>query len=95
MAAKAMDCRKGKLYPCIIVVILLTLFRERQSWRCAHCWVWGTAVWAVRDGPKGPRTLCNNCGYLYERDKKLPPWSENLFMNDRPTHDIPRTYQPR
>ncbi|KAF2869761.1 hypothetical protein BDV95DRAFT_497449 [Massariosphaeria phaeospora] len=61
---------------------------ERQNWRCAHCFVWGSAVWAVRDGPKGPRTLCNNCGYLYERDKKLPPWSENLFFNDRPFHEI-------
>ncbi|KAI5285312.1 Chromatin structure remodeling complex protein sfh1, partial [Ascosphaera acerosa] len=29
--------------------------RERQSWRCANCWVHGTAVWAVRDGPAGPR----------------------------------------
>ncbi|ORX97063.1 hypothetical protein BCR34DRAFT_607426 [Clohesyomyces aquaticus] len=56
---------------------------ERANWRCQHCWVWGPAVWAVRDGPKGPRTLCNNCGYLYERDKKLPPWSENLFITDR------------
>ncbi|KAF2463372.1 SNF5-domain-containing protein [Lindgomyces ingoldianus] len=56
---------------------------ERSTWRCQHCLVWGQAVWAVRDGPKGPRTLCNNCGYLYERDKKLPPWSENLFFADR------------
>ncbi len=28
---------------------------ERQNWRCAWCLVWGTAVWAVRDGPTGPR----------------------------------------
>jgi chromatin structure-remodeling complex subunit SFH1 len=28
---------------------------ERLSWRCAHCRVWGTSVWAVRDGPYGPR----------------------------------------
>jgi chromatin structure-remodeling complex subunit SFH1 len=28
---------------------------ERMSWRCAHCRVWGTSVWAVRDGPYGPR----------------------------------------
>ena len=28
---------------------------ERNTWRCAHCKVWGTAVWAVRDGPHGPR----------------------------------------
>lgn len=28
---------------------------ERQNWRCAWCLVWGTAVWAVRDGPSGPR----------------------------------------
>lgn len=28
---------------------------ERHTWRCAWCLVWGTAVWAVRDGPTGPR----------------------------------------
>ncbi|KAF2131563.1 SNF5-domain-containing protein [Dothidotthia symphoricarpi CBS 119687] len=67
---------------------------ERTTWRCAHCCVWGTAVWAVRDGPRGPRSLCNNCGYLYERDKKLPPWSENLFLQDRPYHDV-QTYRPQ
>ncbi|CAK7231523.1 Chromatin structure remodeling complex protein sfh1 [Sporothrix eucalyptigena] len=55
---------------------------ERSSWRCAHCRVWGTAVWAVRDGPHGPRSLCNNCGYLYERDRKLPRWTEMLHVND-------------
>ncbi|KAF1956174.1 SNF5-domain-containing protein [Byssothecium circinans] len=69
---------------------------ERQAWKCEHCRVWGTAVWAVRDGPKGPRTLCNNCGYLYERDKRLPPWSENLYINDR-AYDLASRppHQPR
>ena len=28
---------------------------ERMNWRCAHCRVWGTSVWAVRDGPDGLR----------------------------------------
>lgn len=28
---------------------------ERNTWRCSHCKVWGSAVWAVRDGPYGPR----------------------------------------
>jgi chromatin structure-remodeling complex subunit SFH1 len=28
---------------------------ERLNWRCSHCRVWGTSVWAVRDGPYGPR----------------------------------------
>ena len=28
---------------------------ERQTWRCGHCLVHGSAVWAVRDGPNGPR----------------------------------------
>lgn len=28
---------------------------ERQTWRCSHCAVHGSAVWAVRDGPSGPR----------------------------------------
>lgn len=30
-------------------------FRERVTWRCSHCLVHGTAVWAVRDGPSGPK----------------------------------------
>jgi chromatin structure-remodeling complex subunit SFH1 len=29
--------------------------QERTTWRCTHCKVWGTSVWAVRDGPQGPR----------------------------------------
>jgi chromatin structure-remodeling complex subunit SFH1 len=28
---------------------------ERMNWRCTHCRIWGTSVWAVRDGPYGPR----------------------------------------
>lgn len=33
----------------------MILHRERQTWRCSHCLVHGSAVWAVRDGPNGPR----------------------------------------
>ncbi|KAK7748725.1 Chromatin structure remodeling complex protein sfh1 [Cytospora paraplurivora] len=55
---------------------------ERFSWRCRHCMVWGTSVWAVRDGPQGPRTLCNNCGFVYERDRKLPRWTKDLHKRD-------------
>lgn len=68
---------------------------ERNTWQCSHCKIWGTSVWAVRDGPQGPKvilwfhfnlwlklmtkqTLCNNCGFLYERDRKLPKWFKNL-----------------
>lgn len=29
--------------------------QERLNWRCSHCNIWGTSVWAVRDGPWGPR----------------------------------------
>ncbi|KAK3361136.1 hypothetical protein B0T24DRAFT_114836 [Lasiosphaeria ovina] len=55
---------------------------ERSSWRCSHCKVWGTSVWAVRDGPYGTRSLCNNCGFMFERDRKLPRWSKNLHLPD-------------
>ena len=34
---------------------------ERLTWRCAHCFVWGTNVWAVRDGPHGPRVSLVPC----------------------------------
>ncbi|KAI9840133.1 MAG: Chromatin structure remodeling complex protein sfh1 [Sclerophora amabilis] len=57
---------------------------ERQTWRCSHCLVWGSGVWAVRDGPNGSRSLCNNCGLIYERDKKLPPWSKDLHRHEMP-----------
>ncbi|KAK3716339.1 Chromatin structure remodeling complex protein sfh1 [Vermiconidia calcicola] len=56
---------------------------ERQYWHCSHCKVWGSAIWGVRDGPAGQRTLCNNCGLLYERDKRLPPWNYNLFATEK------------
>lgn len=36
---------------------------ERQTWRCSHCLVLGTAVWAVRDGPNGPRV--SSCSFLF------------------------------
>ncbi|KAB5572578.1 hypothetical protein GE09DRAFT_677561 [Coniochaeta sp. 2T2.1] len=55
---------------------------ERATWRCSHCRVPGTSVWAVRDGPHGPRSLCNNCGFLFERDKKLPRSTKNLHPGD-------------
>ncbi|KAJ9647687.1 Chromatin structure remodeling complex protein sfh1 [Knufia peltigerae] len=57
---------------------------ERQTWRCKHCLIWGNAIWAVRDGPLGARTLCNNCGLIFERDKKLPVWAEGLHKHDIP-----------
>jgi chromatin structure-remodeling complex subunit SFH1 len=72
--------------------------QERYQWRCMHCRIWGTSVWAVRDGPAGPRvssrvggsvfianitqTLCANCGYLYERDQRLPRQSKNIHISD-------------
>lgn len=28
---------------------------EKRVWRCRHCWIPAGAVWAVRDGPLGPR----------------------------------------
>lgn len=31
---------------------------ERMNWKCRHCQVHGGAVWAVRDGPAGPRVCC-------------------------------------
>jgi chromatin structure-remodeling complex subunit SFH1 len=34
--------------------------QERFNWRCTHCCIWGTCVWAVRDGPYGPRVSQNH-----------------------------------
>lgn len=29
------------------------------------------------------QTLCNNCGLLYERDKRLPPWTQDLHRGEK------------
>ncbi|KAF4123926.1 chromatin structure-remodeling complex subunit SFH1 [Geosmithia morbida] len=58
---------------------------ERAAWRCAHCRIWGSCVWAVRDGPAGPKTLCSNCGLSYEQDRKLPRQTKNLHILDMRT----------
>ncbi|KAG6010616.1 hypothetical protein E4U21_005114 [Claviceps maximensis] len=55
---------------------------ERSTWRCMHCRIWGTSIWAVRDGPAGAKSLCANCGYLYERDGRLPRQTKNLHQAD-------------
>ena len=57
---------------------------ERQYWHCSHCGIWGGAVWSVRDGPGGARSLCNSCGLLFEQNKELPPWSKDLYVQERP-----------
>ncbi|CAD0107375.1 unnamed protein product [Aureobasidium uvarum] len=62
---------------------------ERPAWQCSHCRIGGSAVWAVRDGPSGPRSLCNNCGLLYERDKRLPPWAKDLYLIEQPKPSSP------
>ncbi|KAI0437089.1 hypothetical protein F4803DRAFT_175609 [Xylaria telfairii] len=62
--------------------------QERFNWRCSHCRIWGTGVWAVRDGPYGPRSLCSNCGQSYEKYRKLPRWTKNLHLADPPMRPI-------
>ncbi|KAI0393147.1 hypothetical protein F5Y17DRAFT_323058 [Xylariaceae sp. FL0594] len=62
--------------------------QERFNWRCSHCRIWGTGVWAVRDGPYGPRSLCANCGQSYEQLKKLPRWTKNLHMHEIPVRPL-------
>lgn len=56
---------------------------ERGHWRCGHCSVWGLAVWGVREGPAGPKSLCPNCGGFWEREGRLPVWSKGLFREER------------
>ncbi|KAI1351465.1 hypothetical protein F5Y01DRAFT_304596 [Xylaria sp. FL0043] len=62
--------------------------QERFNWRCTHCRIWGTGVWAVRDGPYGPRSLCANCGQSYEKYRKLPRWTKNLHFADLPVRPL-------
>ena len=38
---------------------------EKRGWRCRHCFVWAGAVWAVRDGPHGPRVCPHSSAVIY------------------------------
>jgi chromatin structure-remodeling complex subunit SFH1 len=38
----------------------------------------------LRDANKLSQSLCNNCGLLYERDKRLPPWAKDLYLIEQP-----------
>ena len=45
---------------------------ERQTWRCSHCTVHGTAVWAVRDGPSGARvSTLHYSPLIFEKWRKV------------------------
>ena len=56
-------------------------YRERQTWRCAHCLVHGTAVWAVRDGPNGPRVSVAPRIKMVTDDHSRFATTVVLFMN--------------
>ncbi|GAB2231887.1 hypothetical protein Droror1_Dr00010905 [Drosera rotundifolia] len=40
--------------------------------RCSHCGVQKTPQW--REGPNGPKTLCNACGVRYKKGRLLPEY---------------------
>ena len=52
---------------------------ERLNWRCAHCRVWGTSVWAVRDGPYGPRVSQPPFCFFFPPSPSLSP--SPLFLS--------------
>ena len=56
---------------------------ERNPWRCSHCSIWGPAVWGVKEGPAGPKSLCPNCGMFWEKEGRLPVWNKGLFKDER------------
>ena len=37
---------------------------------------------SMQDGTNIAQTLCNNCGFIYERDRKLPKWAKDLHRTD-------------
>jgi chromatin structure-remodeling complex subunit SFH1 len=37
---------------------------ERPMWQCTHCRIAGNAVWAVRDGPSGPRVSLDDIAII-------------------------------
>lgn len=45
----------GCINTSVLRCTLSNISRERQTWRCSHCMIWGTGAWAARDGPSGPR----------------------------------------
>ncbi|KAK2977565.1 hypothetical protein RJ640_006044 [Escallonia rubra] len=46
--------------------------KEKSTKKCAHCAITKTPQW--REGPMGPKTLCNACGVRYRSGRLLPEY---------------------
>jgi hypothetical protein len=61
----------------------LVVASQANGRACAHCGSRETPMW--RDGPVGPKTLCNACGIRW-RQGKLNPGDT---VRDRPSYVVP------
>ena len=74
-AAKRKQNRKKNLLPLSGVERgnLLSSFQvPREAKKCMHCEVTSTPQW--REGPMGPKTLCNACGVRYRSGRLFPEY---------------------
>ncbi|XP_048325082.2 GATA transcription factor 11 isoform X1 [Ziziphus jujuba] len=51
---------------------LLVLQEQGEAKKCMHCEVTSTPQW--REGPMGPKTLCNACGVRYRSGRLFPEY---------------------
>ncbi|KAF5125562.1 Chromatin structure-remodeling complex subunit SFH1 [Metarhizium anisopliae] len=67
---------------------------ERHTWRCTHCRVWGTSVWAVRDGPAGPKGSSVTQSGRDKADKATPERCSGQISTGSPQSES-RLYSSR
>lgn len=76
-----------------LILISAQMYRERQTWRCAHCKTLGTTVWQVRDGPAGPRvSLLPTFPWLLQSSPIIPSHSLPHPTNYHLPHAVCRPF---
>ncbi|KAF0923554.1 hypothetical protein E2562_006557 [Oryza meyeriana var. granulata] len=68
-AAESYYCQQGKLTGCAAKGAVAAVGHDPLlDRRCANCGTASTPLW--RNGPRGPKSLCNACGIRYKKEER-------------------------
>ncbi|KAJ3020178.1 UNVERIFIED_CONTAM: Chromatin structure remodeling complex protein sfh1 [Siphonaria sp. JEL0065] len=53
---------------------------DKSAWKCSYCLCTSKQTLFPRNGPAGPKTLCNACGLFFKTNNDLPAHRKDLFF---------------
>ncbi|ERM94740.1 hypothetical protein AMTR_s00011p00253850 [Amborella trichopoda] len=60
--------------------------------RCANCDTTSTPLW--RNGPRGPKSLCNACGIRYKKEERRSTTAEHYNEQQQQQHVVGHLFNP-